>query len=86
MLFSSQVYSEFTFNTEFSQLPSDVVEFCKLILLDAVGAAAAATGVMQSSGFITSYARTAWPRTAFTGMVHSALKNLKEVRENPSRW
>jgi 2-methylcitrate dehydratase PrpD len=60
MLFSSQVYSEFTFNTEFSQLPSDVVELCKLILLDAVGAAAAATGVMQSSGFITSYARTAF--------------------------
>jgi 2-methylcitrate dehydratase PrpD len=60
MLFSSQAYSEFAFNTEFSHLPSDVVELCKLILLDAVGTAAAATGVMQSSGFIASYARTAF--------------------------
>ena len=60
MLFSSQAYSEFACNTEFSHLPSDVVDLCKLILLDTVGAAAAATGVMQSSGFITSYARTAF--------------------------
>lgn len=59
-MFPSEAYARFASEVEFDQLPSDVVALCKLILLDSVGVAAAATGVMAASQSIASYARNAY--------------------------
>ncbi len=55
-LFPSRAYAEYAAGLQFSDLPPDVVESCKLILLDSIGTAAAASGVISRSNKIVSYA------------------------------
>jgi 2-methylcitrate dehydratase PrpD len=55
--FSSQTYARYASALQFAHVPSDISKLCKLILLDSVGVAAAATGVMASSSLIASYAK-----------------------------
>ena len=58
--FSSEAYSQYASAIQFSDLPSDISEVCKLILLDTLGAAIAASGVIDSSTLLTSYAKNAF--------------------------
>jgi 2-methylcitrate dehydratase PrpD len=55
--FSSQMFARYASALQFAHVPSDVSKLCKLILLDSVGVAAAATGVMKSTSLVASYAK-----------------------------
>ena len=55
-MYSSRGYADFAAAVQFADLPPDVVDLCKLILLDSLGTAAAASGVIGRSRLITSYA------------------------------
>lgn len=53
--FSSTAYSQYASGMQFSRLPSDISDLCKLVLLDTLGVATAASGVMDGGGAIRSY-------------------------------
>jgi 2-methylcitrate dehydratase PrpD len=53
---SSEAFSKYVCALQFSQLPSEISDLCKFILLDTIGVAVAASGIINASRLVTSYA------------------------------
>src|SRR5262249_49951311 len=57
---SSEAFSKFACALQFSQLPSEISDLCKSILLDTIGVTVAAGDVISASRLLTSYAARAF--------------------------
>jgi len=57
---SSEAFSKFACALQFSQLPSEISDLCKSILLDTIGVTIAAGGIISASRLLTSYAARAF--------------------------